>query len=65
MPDEGVPFVRTRNRKRAGKFSPDSLSHQVLAGGHERAARQPAYEGPRGIPHVTDDQAEKHQANLV
>ena len=30
----------------------------ALAGGHDRAAERPAYEGPRGIPHVGDEQAD-------
>ena len=57
MADEGVPFVRTRNRKKAGKFLPTAPSRAALAGGHERTNARPAYEGPRGIPHIGDEQA--------
>lgn len=58
MPDEGVPFVKTRQRKKAGKFLPTSPYRDALAGGHDRADERPAYEGPRGIPYVGDDQAD-------
>jgi hypothetical protein len=61
MSDEGVPFVRTRirnkRRKEGGKWLPTSPYRTALAGGHA-AANRPAYEGPRGIPHVTDEQGE-------
>ena len=56
-PDFGRP-ARWAPRK-----GPDSPPYrQALAGGHDRAFSQgpfaPAYEGPRGLPHVTDDQAD-------
>jgi hypothetical protein len=57
MSDEGVPFVRTRlrakRRKEGGKWLPTAPYRTVLAGGHA-APNRPAYEGPRGIPHVTE-----------
>lgn len=61
MPDEGVPFVRTRNKRMAnrrggGGVDPSAPYRKALAGGHDAAATRPAYEGPRGIPHVTDEE---------
>lgn len=59
--DEGVPFVRTRERiaakRRGGKWLPTAPYREALAGGHDNPSK-PAYEGPRGIPHVNDEQAE-------
>ena len=57
MPDEGVPFVRTRNkklaakrRKEGGKWPPTAPYREALAGGHDRASIN---DGPRGIPRVS------------
>ena len=55
---------RVREGGRWGpREGPDSPPYrQALAGGHDRGfaggPMAPAYEGPRDIPHVTDDQAE-------
>jgi hypothetical protein len=44
MPDEGRPWLPTAPYRKA------------LAGGHDGAQGRPAYEGPRGIPHVLDEE---------
>ena len=58
---------RRKRAKEGGRWGPrqgpDSPPYrQALAGGHERGfpngPKAPAYEGPRGIPYVTDEQAE-------
>jgi hypothetical protein len=64
MPDEDVPLVGRRaklaakRRKEGGKWLPTAPYRKALAGGHDRAAERPAYEGPRGIPHIADEQAD-------